>query len=73
MDITRPPLSGYLIVKYGFELRKTCPNYWRKKVLPAYCHFKVEEGPSTADLVDVGCDAEVAQLTCRDRDMQVDF
>ena len=29
-----------ILVKYGFELRRTCPNYWWKKVLTAYCHFK---------------------------------
>ena len=34
--------------------------------------MEAAEAPSTADLVDVGCDAEVAELTCRDRDIQVD-
>ena len=27
-------------MKYDFELRRTCPKYWWKKVLPANCHFK---------------------------------
>ena len=30
-----------------FEFRRTCTrctNYWRKKVLPAYCHVKVPHG-----------------------------
>ena len=33
------PLTDTL-VKYVFVLRKTCPSYWWKKVLQAYCHFK---------------------------------
>ena len=28
-----------ILVKYVFELRRTCPNYQWKKVSPAYCHF----------------------------------
>ena len=41
MDITRPPPPLMdILVKYIFELRRTCPNYWWKKVLPAYRHFK---------------------------------
>ncbi len=32
---------------------------------------QVEDSTITADLVDVGCDAEVAELTCRDREIQV--
>ena len=39
MDITRPPPLTDILVKYVFVLRRTCPNYWWKKVLPAYCHF----------------------------------
>ena len=40
MDITRPPppLTD-ILEKYVFEFRRTSPNYWWKKVLPAYCHF----------------------------------
>ena len=34
MDITWPPDTD-ISVKFVFELRRTCPNYWRKKVLPA--------------------------------------
>ena len=41
MDITRPPLTD-ILVKYAFVLRRTCPNYWWEKVLPAYCHFKIK-------------------------------
>ena len=41
MDITRPPINGYLF--FVFQLRRTCTNYWLKKVLPAYCHFKASE------------------------------
>jgi len=28
-----------ILVKYVFELKRTCPNYWWKKVLPPYCHL----------------------------------
>ena len=38
MNITGPPLMDILF-KYTFELRRTCPNFWWKKVLPAYRHF----------------------------------
>ena len=31
MDITRPPLMD-ILVKYVFELRRACPNYWREKI-----------------------------------------
>ena len=34
------PLLTDILVRYVFELSRTCPNYWWKKVLPAYCHFK---------------------------------
>ena len=30
-----PPLMD-ILVKYVFELKRTCPNYWWKKVLPVY-------------------------------------
>ena len=31
MDITRPPPLIDILVKYVFELRRTCPNYlWKK-------------------------------------------
>ena len=42
MDITRPLLTD-ILVKYVLELRRTCPNYWWKTVLPAYCLFN--KGP----------------------------
>ena len=29
-----------ILMKYVFELRRTCPNYWWKKVLLAYRHCK---------------------------------
>ena len=32
------PLTD-ILVKYVFELRITCPNFWWKKVLPVNCHF----------------------------------
>ena len=28
-----------ILVKYFLELRRTCPNHWWSKVLPAYCHL----------------------------------
>ena len=34
-----PPLMD-ILVKYVFELRRTCPNYWLKTVLTSYCDFK---------------------------------
>ena len=38
--ILQVPPDTDILVKYVFELRRTCPiNYWRKKVLIAYCHF----------------------------------
>ena len=41
MDTTRPPPPKTdILVKYVFKLRRKCPYYWWKKVLPAYCHFK---------------------------------
>ena len=42
MDITKgpPPLTD-ILVKYVFELRRTCPIYLWKKGLTAYSHFKV--------------------------------
>ena len=39
------PLTDTL-VKYVFVLRKTCPSYWWKKVLQAYCHFLRERALS---------------------------
>ena len=40
-DITRPLLNGYLS-EIRFELRRKCSNYWWKKDLPAYCHFRYQ-------------------------------
>ena len=31
MDITRALPLADILVKYGFELRRRCPKYWRKK------------------------------------------
>ena len=39
-----------ILVKYGFELRRTCPNYWWKKVLTAYCHFKSKKKQKRAGM-----------------------
>ena len=42
MDITSPPPPFTdILVKNVFVLRRTCTNYWWKKVFPAYCHFKI--------------------------------
>ena len=35
----KAPPSMDILVKYVFELRRTCHNNWCKKVLIAYCHF----------------------------------
>jgi len=35
IDITRPPLTD-ILVKYVFELRRTCPNYGWKNDLTVY-------------------------------------
>ena len=31
-----------ILVKYVFEIRRTCPNYRGTKVSPAYCHFNID-------------------------------
>ena len=42
-DITRPPLTD-ILVKYFFELRRTCPNYWWKKVPVFFIEYSAGQG-----------------------------
>ena len=47
MNITRPPLNGYLSVIRFLSQENMSYNYWWKKVSPAYIHFNGIEYSAT--------------------------